>query len=316
MNIVILDGGTTNPGDISWEPLEKLGMITSYDTTPAELVQERAADADAVIMNRIVMSREVMKSLPKLRFIGALATGYNTIDVNAARELGICVCNVPSYCVETVAQMAFALLLTLCNHIKEHSDEVRKGNWNKSIEMSYSSHPIFELYGKTLGIVGFGNIGRTVAALGRSLGMKILVYNRTAREMPEGCRQAELEEVLKESDVLSLHCALTPDTAKLIDKKALSLMKPTALLINTARGGVIDEAALAEALNEGIIAGAGLDVMTKEPPEEDNPLLTAKNCIITPHIAWASKDARARLVKIVAENLKGYLEGRPQNVVS
>ena len=316
MNIVILDGKTTNPGDITWEPLEALGSVTYYDNTPAELVTERAKNADAIIMNRIVMSREVMKSLPKLRYIGALATGYNTIDTKAATELGITVTNIPFYCVETVAQLAFSLILRLCGHVTELSDTVRSGGWDDAIEMSWKTLPIFELYGKTLGIVGFGNIGRTVAALGRALGMNILVFNRTPREMPEGYRRTNIEEVFSQSDVVSIHCALTDDTRGLVDRKLLSLMKPTAFLINTSRGAVINEQHLADALNSGLIAGAGLDVMIKEPPECDNPLLSAKNCVITPHIAWASRDARQRLVKIVADNLRSYLEGNTVNSVN
>ena len=316
MKIVILDGGTTNPGDISWEPIEKLGDVTAYDSTPEELVIERAKDADAIIMNRIVMSRSVMEQLPKLKYIGALATGFNTIDTIAAKEMGITVCNVPFYCVETVAQLAFALLLALCNRVETHSEVTRGGGWNESIKMSHTSHPIFELYGKTLGIVGYGNIGRTVANLGRALGMKILVYSRNKKELPAGDRQVSIEELFRESDVVSLHCALNDETRGLVDKKLLSSMKKTALIINTARGAVINEADLAEALNNGTIAGAGLDVMTKEPPEADNPLLTAKNCIMTPHIAWASKDARARLVDIVADNLYQYTQGRTQNCVN
>lgn len=316
MKIVILDGGTTNPGDISWEPIEKLGEVTAYDSTPEELVIERAKDAEAIIMNRIVMSRSVMEQLPKLKYIGALATGFNTIDTVAAKEMGITVCNVPFYCVETVAQLAFALLLALCNRVETHSEVTRGGGWNESIRMSHTSRPIFELYGKTLGIVGYGNIGKTVANLGRALGMKILVYSKNKKQLPDGDRQVSLQELFRDSDVISLHCALNDETRGLVDKKLLSSMKKTALIINTARGAVINEADLAEALNKGTIAGAGLDVMTKEPPEEDNPLLTAKNCIMTPHIAWASKDARARLVDIVADNLYQYTQGRIQNCVN
>ncbi len=316
MKIVILDGGTTNPGDISWEPIEKLGEVTAYDSTPAELVIERAKDAEAVIMNRIVMSREVMEQLPKLKYIGTLATGFNTIDTVAAKEMGITVCNVPFYCVETVAQLAFALLLALCNQVETHSAVTRAGGWEESIKMSYSTHPIFELVGKTLGIVGYGNIGRTVANLGRALGMKVLVYSRSKKELPEGDLQVDLPTLFAESDVVSLHCALNDETRGMVDRKLLRTMKKTAFIINTARGALINEQDLADILNEGLIAGAGLDVMTKEPPEEDNPLLTAKNCIMTPHIGWASKDARSRLVEIVAENLLKFTEGKTQNCVN
>ena len=316
LEIVILDGGTTNPGDISWEPLEAIGHVTAYDNTPAELVIERAKNADAVIMNRIVMSREVMSALPKLRFIGALATGFNTIDVIAARELGITVCNVPLYCVETVAQQAFALLLELCNHTGDISRTTLQGGWNDGIRMSYTSHALFELTGKTLGIFGFGNIGSTVAKLGLALGMRVIVNSRTKKELPAGCTWVDFETLFKTADVVSLHCPLNDGTRGIVSREVLATMKPTALLINTARGAVLDEAALAEALNGGRLAGAGLDVMIDEPPKADNPLLSAKNCIMTPHIAWASRDARARLVRIVADNLQCFLNGEPQNVVS
>ena len=316
LEIVILDGGTTNPGDISWAPLEAIGHVTAYDNTPAELVVERAKNADAVIMNRIVMSREVMSALPKLRFIGALATGFNTIDVTAARELGITVCNVPLYCVETVAQQAFSLLLELCNHTGDISHTTLAGGWNDGIRMSYTSHALFELTGKTLGIFGFGNIGSTVAKLGLALGMRVIVNSRTKKELPEGCVWVDFETLFKTADVVSLHCPLNDGTRGIVSREVLAMMKPTALLINTARGAVLDEAALADALNSGRLAGAGLDVMIDEPPKADNPLLSAKNCIMTPHIAWASRDARARLVRIVADNLQCFLDGKPQNVVS
>lgn len=316
MKIVILDGKTTNPGDVSWAPLEAIGEVTAYDSTPAHLVAERARDAEIVIMNRIVMSREVMDALPKLRYIGALATGYNTIDVKAAREKGITVCNVPLYCVETVAQLAFALLLELCNHVDALSSTARAGGWNDAIAMSHGTHAIFELYGKTLGIFGFGNIGRTVAKLGLALGMRVIVNSRTHFELPEGCEWVDFETLFRTADVVSLHCPLNDETRGIVSREVLSLMKPTALLINTARGAVLDERALADALNGGKIAGAGLDVLVDEPPKPDNPLLTAKNCIITPHIAWTSRDARLRLIRIVADNLQAFLDGHPVNVVS
>ena len=316
MKIVILDGGTTNPGDVSWAPLAAIGEVTAYDSTPAELVIERAKDAAAVIMNRIVMSRAVMDALPKLRYIGALATGYNTIDVEAAREKGITVCNVPFYCVETVAQQTFALLLELCNHTGAISAATRAGGWNDAITMSHSSHAMFELYGKTLGIFGFGNIGQTVAKLGLALGMHVIVNSRTKRALPEGCTRVDFETLFRTADVVSLHCPLNDDTRGIVHADVLAWMKPTAFLINTARGAVLDEHALADALNSGRIAGAGLDVLIDEPPKADNPLLTAKNCILTPHIGWASRDARLRLIRIVADNLQAFLDGRPVHVVS
>lgn len=316
MKIVILDGGTTNPGDVSWAPLTAIGEVTAYDSTPTELVIERAKDAEAVIMNRIVMSRAVMDALPKLRYIGALATGYNTIDVEAAREKGITVCNVPFYCVETVAQQTFALLLELCNHTGAISAVTRAGGWNDAITMSHSSHALFELYGKTLGIFGFGNIGQTVAKLGLALGMHVIVNSRTKRALPEGCTWVDFETLFRTADVVSLHCPLNDGTRGIVHADVLAWMKPTAFLINTARGAVLDEHALADALNSGRIAGAGLDVLIDEPPKADNPLLTAKNCILTPHIGWASRDARLRLIRIVADNLQAFLDGRPVHVVS
>lgn len=316
MNIVILDGGTTNPGDVSWGPLEKIGTVTVYDSTPPEQVIERAKNAQAVLLNRIVMSRTVLDALPNLKFIGTLATGYNTIDIEAAREKQITVCNVPLYCVETVAQQTFALLLELCNHTAAISAQTHAGNWNEGIRMSYTTSALFELHGKTLGIFGFGNIGQTVAKLGLALGMQVLVNSRTRRELPDGYSWVDFETLFKTADVISLHCPLNEQTRGIVNRETLALMKPTAFLINTARGAVLDESALADALNADRLAGAGLDVLIDEPPKADNPLLTAKNCIITPHIAWASRDARIRLIHIVAENLQAFLEGHPIHVVS
>ncbi len=314
-NIVILDGGTTNPGDITFEPIENLGNVTFYEDTPKELVYERSKDADAIIINRIVVTRELLLSLPKLKYIGLFATGFNLVDTKAAHELGVTVCNVPFYCMGTVAQQAFALLLELCNHVNNLSDTIKNGNYNHSIEMSLSEYPIFELYGKTLGIVGYGNIGKTVAALGKALSMNILVYSKHEKKLEDGERQVSLEELFLKSDVISLHCALNDETRELVNERLLSLVKPTALLINTARGGLIDEKALADALNSGKIGGAGLDVLAKEPPEKDCPLFTAKNVVLTPHIGWSSRDARMRLVKCVADNLSAWLDKKPINVV-
>ncbi len=316
MNIVVLDGGTTNPGDVSWAPLEALGDVTVYGETPAANVVERAKDADAILVNRIVLSRAVLDALPKLRYIGTLATGFNTIDVRAAREKGIVVCNVPLYCVETVAQLTFALLLHLCNHVQTLSDTTRAGGWNDAIRATHTTLPILELSGKALGIVGFGHIGRTVAQLGRTLGMRVLVYSRTRRELPAGYTWCDFETLFATADVVSLHCPLNDETRGMVSADVLAHMKPTALLLNTARGALVDEIALADALNRGQIAGAGLDVMVEEPPRPDHPLLTARNCVLTPHIAWASRDARLRLIQTVANNLRAFLEGHPVNVVS
>lgn len=316
MDIVVLDGGTTNPGDLSWAPLEALGRVTVYDSTPADCVVKRAQDAEALIVNRIVLNRAVLDALPKLRYIGTLATGYNTIDVRAAREKGVTVCNVPLYCVETVAQLTLALLLALCCRVEQLSAVTRSGGWNDAVEATHTTAPILELSGKTLGILGFGNIGRAVAQLGLALGMRVLVHSRTQRALPAGCTWCGFETLFETADVISLHCPLTDETRGIVGASVLARMKPTALLINTARGALVDENALADALNSGRLAGAGLDVMAEEPPRPDHPLLTAKNCLITPHIAWASREARLRLIDAVAGNLRAFLAGQPVNVVS
>lgn len=316
MDIVVLDGGTTNPGDLSWAPLEALGRVTVYDSTPADCVVKRAQDAEALIVNRIVLNRAVLDALPKLRYIGTLATGYNTIDVRAAREKGVTVCNVPLYCVETVAQLTLALLLALCCRVEHLSAVTRSGGWNDAVEATHTTAPILELSGKTLGILGFGNIGRAVAQLGLALGMRVLAHSRTQRALPTGCTWCSFETLFETADVVSLHCPLTDETRGIVGASVLARMKPTALLINTARGALVDENALADALNSGRLAGAGLDVMAEEPPRADHPLLTAKNCLITPHIAWASREARLRLIDAVTGNLRAFLAGQPVNVVS
>ncbi|CCX38363.1 4-phosphoerythronate dehydrogenase [Clostridium sp. CAG:1013] len=316
MNIVVLDGGTTNPGDLSWEPLERLGNLTVYHETPSKLVLERLRNAQAVILNRNVLGREEFSQLPQLRYVGTLATGYNTIDTQAAREFGITVCNVPHYCEASVAQHALALLLCLCNKVQRSSDLTRAGHWTQAVEESHQSLLPVELAGKTLGLVGFGSTGQRMAQLGLALGMEVLLYSRTQKPAPEGCRWVDLETLFKKSDVVSLHCPLTEETRGLVSRGHLAMMKPTAFLINTARGAVVDEAALAQALNEGRLAGAGVDVFTQEPPAPDHPLLGAKNCVLTPHVAWATREARERLIETVADNLQRYMEGKPQNVVS
>ncbi len=316
MRIVILDGGTTNPGDVSWAPLEALGELTVYDKTAPEEVIPRAKGAEALILNRVQMTREVLSQLPDLKFIGMLATGYNSIDTGAAREQGVAVCNVPSYCTETVAQQAFTLLLALCGNVHKYTELVRAGDWDRAVALNTGAYPLYELTGKTLGIVGYGSIGKCVANLGLVLGMGVLLYSRTKKEAPQGCRWVDLPTLFSESDAVSLHCPLSPETHHLVGRELLGLMKPTAFLINTSRGGVIDSEALAEALNEGRLAGAGLDVLEQEPPAPGDPLLTAKNCYITPHIAWASKEARERLIRAVAENLRRFQEGSPRNVVN
>lgn len=316
MKIVVLDGGTTNPGDLSWEPLEQLGALTVYEQSPKELVLQRLEGAQAAIVNRITLGREEFSQLPQLRYVGTLATGYNTIDGKAARERGIPLCNVPHYCEEAVAQHALSLLLCLCNHVQRSSAMVRQGQWAQAVEKSHGTLSPLELAGKRLGIVGFGSIGKKLAGLGLALGMEVLLFSRTQQPAPKGCRWVELDVLFRESDVVSLHCPLNEATRGMVGAELLSHMKATAFLLNTARGGLVDEQALAQALNQGKLAGAGLDVLTQEPPPPDNPLLHARNCVITPHVAWATKEARGRLIEQVAENLRCFQEGHPQNVVN
>ena len=314
MNIVVLDGGTTNPGDISWAPLEALGSVTVYGDTPAECLAERAKDAEAVIVNRAVLSRTVLEALPRLRYIGTLATGFNTIDVRAARERGVTVCNVPLYCAETVAQFTISLLLALCCRVERLSNMTRAGGWSDAVETAHTALPVLELTGKTLGVLGFGSIGSAVARVAAALGMRVLVHSRTRRTLPPGCTWCGFETLFAESDVVSLHCPLNDETRGIVSADVLARMKPTALLLNTARGALVDEAALADALNAGRLAG--LRRLLGEYVEPGHPLLTAKNCLITPHIAWSSREARLRLIDTVAANLRAYLAGRPVNVVS
>ena len=313
MKIVILDGLTTNPGDLSWEPLERQGTLAVHDrTAPADVVS-RAAEADAVLTNKCLVSREQMLALPRLKYIGVLATGVNIVDVGAARERGIVVANVPEYSTPNVVQATFALLLELTNHVGHHDATVHAGRWAASPDFCYWHGDLVELAGLTLGVVGYGRIGRAVAAVGRAFGMRVIHHRRQAGGNPE-C--VDLDTLFRESDVVSLHCPLTPETKDMVDARRLSLMKPTAFLINTARGPLVVEADLAAALDAGRIAGAGIDVLVVEPPPASNPLLTARNCIITPHIAWATRNARRRLIDVTAANLAAFAAGRPQNVVS
>lgn len=316
MNIVVLDGGSTNPGDLSWGPLEALGALTVYGETPASLFWERSRDADALIVNRPPLGRDLLERLPKLRYIGCLATGYNTIDVAAARKLGITVCNVPHYCENSVAQHALSLLLFLCQHISQYDNALRREGWRAAEKLNPQAFPLIELSGKNLGILGFGTIGRRMAELGRALGMNILLYSRSKKAAPPEYRWVTLDQLFLQSDVVSIHCPLTEETRGLVGKELLSQMKPTSLLLNTSRGGVVDGPALAEALNNGSLAGAGLDVLSAEPPDPEDPLLQARNCVITPHVAWAARESRERLIHEVAENLRRFILGAPQNVVN
>ncbi len=316
MNIVMLDAFTANPSDLSWAAFEALGACTTYDRTPPRQIVERAKDAEVIITNKAPLSAETIAALPKLKYIGVIATGYNVVDVAAAREYGITVTNVPGYSSASVAQAVFALLLELTNHTGHHSSMARGGRWERGSDFCFWDYPIIELHGLTLGLVGLGDIGQAVARIAQAMGMKVLAARRTwALPPPEGITASSIEEVLSQSDVVSLHCPLTEGTRQLINAASLATMKPGAFLINTARGPLVDEAALADALNNGRLAGAGLDVLSVEPPPAGNPLFTAKNCIITPHIAWASRASRARLIAQAAANVKAWAAGQAVNVV-
>jgi len=318
MRIVVLDGYTLNPGDLSWEGLRRLGELTVYDRTPPPLIRERTAGADILFTNKTPLLRETLAELPGVKYIGVLATGYNVVDVAAAAERGIVVTNVPAYGTDSVAEMVFALLLELCRRVQVHSDAVRAGDWSRSADFCFWRSPQTELSGKTMGIIGFGRIGRRVAEIASALKMRVLAAD-VHRQPPPPLKEfawADAPDLLRRSDVVSLHCPLTPQTEGLINRESLRLMKPEALLINTSRGPLVVDADLADALNRGQIAGAALDVLRTEPPGPENPLLTAKNCVFTPHIAWATRSARERLMAAAVANLEAFLAGRPTNVVS
>lgn len=317
MKVVVLDGYTLNPGDLSWDAFKALGEFEAHDRTPVTQTVERARNAEIVLTNKTLLDRAVIAALPQLRYIGVLATGYNVVDIEAARERGIPVCNVPEYGTANVAQAAFALLLELVNRTGHHAQTVREGRWTAATDFCYWDFPLVELSGLTLGIVGYGRIGRAVARVAQAFGMKVLA---TVRRGPQNegdeTRFVDLDTLFRNSDVVTLHCPLTPETKELINAVRLAQMKPTAFLINTARGGLVNEADLADALNGGRLAGAGLDVLSVEPPPATNALLRAKNCVITPHIAWATHNARARLMEVAAENVRVWLSGQLQNVVN
>jgi len=317
MKIVVLDGYAVNPGDLSWEELEKLGECDVYDRTPPEETLRRASGAEAAFTNKTVVSREIIEQLPSLKYIGVLATGYNVVDVEAARDRGIVVTNVPAYGTRSVVQMVFAHILNLTQRVAHHAHTVRQGKWTVSDDFCYWDDPLEELEGWTMGIVGFGRIGRATAEVALAFGMSVLANDPVVPEkIPAGVVMTDLDTLLSRSDVVSLHCPLTDENEGFVNAQTLSRMKPDAFLLNTSRGPLIDEQALADALKEGRIAGACLDVLSTEPPSEDNPLLKAKNCFITPHIAWATRAARARLLDAAVDNLKAFLDGSPVNVVS
>lgn len=317
MNIVVLDGFTLNPGDLSWDPLKDIGNCTIYDRTDPGLVLDRAKDADIILTNKTVLTADLIENLPNLKYIGVLATGYNVVDLNAAANRNIPVTNVPAYSTRAVAQMTFAHILNLTHHVADHAGPIRDGKWSRSPDFAYWDYPPIELTDLTIGIVGLGRIGRAVAELAKQFAMKILAYDiAVPTEPPEDITFTDLETLFKKSDIVTLHCPLTDQNKHFVSKDLLSLMKNTAFLINCARGPLIDARALADALNSDQIAGAGLDVLDTEPPPPDNPLLTAKNCFITPHIAWATKTARQRLLNTVVENIKAFLNKKPKNVVN
>lgn len=316
MKIVVLDGGLLNPGDLSWEPLHALGEVTVYDTTPADKAAQRLHDADIAITNKVAFSEDLLAHCPRLKCIAVTATGYNIIDLAAARARQIVVTNVPTYGTATVAQFTTALLLALCNRVGEHDADVHAGGWIKSESWCYWLQPMVELAGKRVGIIGYGRIGQAFGAIAQAMGMTVLAHSRS-RPLPESAqlRYVDLNTLYAEADVISLHCPLTPQTKGMINRDALAKMKHSALLLNASRGDLINEADLAAALNEERIAGAAVDVLSSEPPGADNPLLSAKNCIITPHIAWASIDARGRILATTVENVRAFINGEPQNRV-
>lgn len=319
MKIVNLDGYTTNPGDLSWEGISRLGDYTVYDRTAPNQVIERAKGANILIVNKTVITKEILDALsPELEYIGLQSTGYNVVDCAYARKLGITVCNIPSYSTKAVAQLVFAFILQITNQVNLHSEAVKNGEWCSCPDFCFWKTPLTELAGKTIGIIGFGAIGRQVAKIAEAFDMKVLAYAPRPKEKGElnTVEFVDIDTLLSGSDIITCHCPLTEQTKGLINKKTIDRMKKSAIFINTSRGPVVDEKALADALNNGKIAAAGLDVLETEPAKSDNPLLTARNCYITPHIAWAAQETRARLLKILEENLEAYLNGKPQNVVN
>ena len=317
MRIVVLDGFTANPGDLTWSAVTAHGSCTIHDRTPDAEIVARAADAEIILTNKTVLSRDTIDRLPHVKMIGVLATGVNVVDIEAARARGIVVCNVPEYSTASVAQAVFALLMELTLKTGHHDRTVHAGRWAACEDFCYWDGTLVEIAGLTLGIVGHGRIGAAVARVGRAFDMPILAHRRSGRgAIAAGGDYVDLDRLFRESDVVSLHCPLTPETKGMIDAARLRQMKPTAYLINTARGGLVNEADLAAALDAGTIAGAGLDVLSVEPPAASNPLLTAKNCVITPHIAWATRNARRRLLDVTGANIRAFLAGKPQNVVS
>ena len=316
MKIVILEGYASNPGDLSWEAFGQLGELTVYDRTAPEEVIERIKDAEIILINKTQLGADVFAQCPKLRYIGVLATGYNVVDIHAARAHGVTVCNVPGYSTQAVAQMTFALLLEITQQVGLHSAAVFSGAWQSNPDFCFWRKPLTELAGKTMGLIGYGAIGQAVGAIAQAFGMKLLVTARHEKPVPEGAAFVDLNTLLAQSDVVSLHCPQTAENLHMIDKNAIGQMKQGAILLNTARGGLIDEQAVADALRSGKLCAFGADVVSKEPISAENPLLKAPNCFLTPHIAWAPKETRIRLHDIAVENLRAFLAGKPQDVVN
>lgn len=312
MKICILDGYSLNPGDLDWSPVERLGDVTLFDRTPADKIVERAADADIVLTNKVPFSADTLRQLPRLRFICVLATGYNIIDTEAAARQGVVVANIPAYSTMSVAQMAFAHILNITNHVASYAREVADGKWTNCLDFCFWDSALTELAGKTMGIVGLGNTGMATARIAVAMGMKVVAMtSKSADTLPEGITPAPLDDVLASADVVSLHCPLTPSTRHLINAASITKMKPSAILINTGRGPLVDEQAVADALNGGRLAAFGADVLSQEPPRGDNPLLSARNCFLTPHIAWATLEARTRLMSTATENVRQFIAGEP-----
>ena len=312
MKICILDGYSLNPGDLDWSPVERLGDVTLFDRTPADKIVERAADADIVLTNKVPFSADTLRQLPRLRFICVLATGYNIIDTEAAARQGVVVANIPAYSTMSVAQMAFAHILNITNHVASYAREVADGKWTNCPDFCFWDSALTELAGKTMGIVGLGNTGMATARIAVAMGMKVVALtSKSADTLPEGITPAPFDDVLASADVVSLHCPLTPSTRHLINAASIAKMKPSAILINTGRGPLVDEQAVADALNGGRLAAFGADVLSQEPPRGDNPLLSARNCFLTPHIAWATLEARTRLMSTATENVRQFIAGEP-----
>lgn len=319
MKIVVLDGYALNPGDLSWAAFESLGDITVYartSVTDQQEIVQRIGDAEVVLTNKTPIDESILAQVPQLKYIGVIATGYNVVDIEAAKKRGILVTNIPAYGTEAVAQFTFALLLEIVNQVGLHNESVHQGDWQKSVDFTYQKAPLIELKAKTIGLIGYGAIAQTVAKIAHAFEMKIIFWNHHPKESPDWAEQVSLDELYQQADIISLHVPQTNETQHMIDQSAITKMKDGVILINTARGGLLEESAVAAALNTGKIYAAGMDVVAEEPMNPENPLLTAKNCFITPHIAWGAKETRARLMAIAADNLVQFLNGKPKNVVN